>query len=499
MSMGVSQIFPSTAAPALVLAAGALAVLVAELVTPASRRSTLVLALAVAALAVAGAMLPAGGSPGAAGQAASMVSSGLEESARRVADDGVSRLVYGVVLIAGLTSLAISAPSLDRGEPAAFSALLLLAAAGMGLLASARTLALLFLGLELLSLSLYVMVAYHRSDAAAREAALKYLLLGAVASGLLLFGIAMVYGATGKLSLEAIARAGAAAGAAGLLVGGFVLILIGIAFKLALAPLHVWAPDAYQGAGLGVTAFMSVATKAAAFAALLRVALAAPEAAQRPLWLLAALSMAVGSLGALRQTELRRLMAYSGIANAGYLLIALPHFTRAGIEAALFYLGSYALMNLGLFVAAAMLQPRPLSSYPLKGFEGAAARDPVAGWAMVVFLLALVGMPLTGGFVGKVLLVGAAVREGAAWLAFFLVASTAILAYPYLKLVERIVRRGPGGPEADGATPGDRAMTPGRRRLLAVAAVVSAVALIVLGVWPEPLLSLARLAFVGLG
>ncbi|MEW6045047.1 MAG: proton-conducting transporter membrane subunit [Bacillota bacterium] len=505
--MGVSQIFPSPAAPAVVLAAGALVVMVAELAGRGPWRAKGVVALGVLALAVAALSLVIPGTPVPVQGPPEGAPVWAQPSGARLATDGLSTITYGVVLVAALLSLAISAPALDSDEPAAFVALLLLAAAGMGLLGSAQTLAGVFLGLELLSLSLYALVAYHRQNPQAREAAFKYLLLGSVASALLLFGIAMVYGSAGSLSLDRIAASGAELGDSRLFVGGFLLMLVGVGFKLALAPFHAWAPDAYQGAGLGVTAFMSVATKAAAFAALLRVAMAAPEAAQGVLWLLAALSMAVGSLGALRQAELRRLMAYSGIANAGYLMIALPHFTQGGIEAALFYLGSYALMNLGVFVAAAMLQPGPRRSYLLEGFEGATARDPLAGWVMVVFLLALVGMPLTGGFVGKVLLVGSAVREGASWLAFFLAASTAILAYPYLKLVERIVRQRRKGVSADGMAPAGglaggtghaRAAAP-YRRVLGVAAAAAAVAVVVLGVWPEPLLRLARLALIPLG
>lgn len=483
-----SLLFPPAAGPVLMLAGGALAALTAELAAPASRRGAIVLALTVAAILAAAALLPVG-VPSAPGDGP-----GATRVDGRLALDGLSRLALGVVLAAALASLAISAPALDRGEPAAFAALLLLASAGMGLTAAARTTVMLFLGLELLSLSLYVLVAYHRTDPAAREGALKYLLLGSVASGALLLGVALVYAATGEVSLEALARARPSREAAGALAGGFVLILVGIAFKLALAPLHLWAPDAYGGAGLGVTAFMAVATKAAAFAALLRVALAAPVAAHRPLWALAAASMLVGSLGALRQTDLRRLIAYSGIANAGYLLVALPGFTDAGIEASLFYLVSYALINLGLFLAAAALHgTTPRSAYPLDGFEGAASRLPGAAWSLVLFLLALVGMPLTGGFVGKVLLVAAALREGAGWLALFLVASTAVLAYPYLRLVQRVVRRGAGAAGA-AAQPDAAGIAAGRRRLLTAGAAASAAAVVALGVWPEPLLSLARSA-----
>ncbi|WP_324717472.1 proton-conducting transporter membrane subunit [Carboxydochorda subterranea] len=492
----MSQLFPAGATPSLILAAGALLVLGIELAAPGRRAAAIntgivLVSLAAAAVSlwlVGGAALAQPPTPAGAG-----VGTGVPGPAR-LALDGLARVATGVVVAGGLVGVAISVPVLDRHEPAGFYALLLLAAAGMGLLASATTLPGLFLGLELLSLSLYVLVAYRRRDPRAQEAAFKYFLLGSLASGVLLFGMALVYGATGTLSLQG--SEAPAQGAFRTAAGGFALILVGLALKLALAPFHFWAPDAYEGATLGVTAFMSVATKAAAFAALLRVATAAPPAAHAPLWALAALSMLVGSLGALRQRELRRLMAYSGIANAGYLLIGLPHFTGDGIAAGLFYLGAYALMNLGLFVSASMLAG-VRSEYPLDALRGQAASQPLAGWTAAVFLLALVGMPLTGGFVGKVLLVGAAVREGAAWLALVLAVSTAVLAYPYLTLAYSIVAGRPAargtGVVADGGR-GAAVGAAGPRRALALLAALLAVGTVALGIWPEPLLAVARTA-----
>lgn len=469
----MSQIFPPQAAPALVLAGGALAVLILELVWSSRKAATASVTVAVMSLAGAGAALwwPAG--PG-----------------ERLTADPLSHLTYGVVLVGALVAVTLSAPAMDQGEPAAFLALVLLAGAGMGLAGSATSLPGVFLGLELLSLSLYVLVAYRRRDARSLEAALKYFVLGSVASGLLLLGIGLVYHATGELVLQAAAAS--PADASGAAVAGFTLMVVAIAFKLALVPFHMWAPDAYEGATLGVTAFMSVATKATTLAVLLRVALAAPEPARSALPALCALSMVVGSLGALRQRELRRLMAYSGIANAGYLLVGLPHFTGQGIEAALFYLGAYALMNLGLFVSAALLRPGLRESYPLEAFDGLAAANPVAGWSAAVFLLALVGMPLTGGFVGKVLLMGAAVREGAAWLALVLAASTAILSYPYLRLAYRILRFTP----PDAALP--EHLRPARRGVLGALAAAAAAATVLLGVWPQGLLWLVQAAAAAL-
>ena len=481
--MRLAAVLPAWALPAVLLAAGALGVLVAELAVPLRRRQ-----VEAACLTLAGAAL-----------VASLAAAGLAPA------DGLTRLVDVLVGVAAASALALARPQLDEGEPAAFVALLLLAAAGMGLLAGARSLPLLFLGLELLSLSLYVMVAYRREDARSREGAFKYFLLGSAASGLLLFGAALVYGTTGSLNLPA-APGELAAGVRPAAAAGFMLILIGLAFKLALAPFHFWAPDAYEGGMLGVTAFMSVATKAAAFAALVRVGRAAPPQALAVLGFLAAASMLVGSLGALRQRDFRRLMAYSGIANAGYLLAGLPAASADGLAAGAFYLTAYTFMNLGLFAVAALAEPPPapgsgpLVRIGLNSFEGLAARSPGAAWLAALFLAGLTGLPLTGGFVGKVLLVRAAVGGRADPLALALVVSTTLLAYPYWKLAQGMLRAAPAPASVAAAAtpapergPGGVALPPAgslpgaHLRAWAVAGLCAAATLLI-GLAPQPLM-----------
>ncbi|HEY8486048.1 MAG TPA: proton-conducting transporter membrane subunit [Limnochordales bacterium] len=414
--------------PALWLGVGALAVLVAELALPARRQTVLPVCAGLAAVVLAGSLWLAGQAP----------------------VDGFTRLVFGLVALAAAAALVLAWPQLDPGEPAAFVALVLLAACGMGVLASSTSWPALFVGLELLSLSLYVLVAYRREDRAAQEGAFKYFVLGSAASGLLLLGIALVYGSTGTLAFprEPVPASGPGGSLA---AAGFALVVVGLAFKLALVPFHFWAPDAYQAGTLGVTAFMAVATKAAAFAALARVVRVAPGAVLPALWGLAVASMLAGSLGALRQRDFRRLMAYSGMANAGYLLMALVDRSPQSMTAAAVYLAAYAAMTTGLFAVAALAEAAtPAGAGPLNraGVEEVARRaaaHPAAPWLMVLFLAGLTGLPVTGGFVGKVLLLRSALQAQATGLALSLVASTAILAYPYWKLAYRALRPGREG------------------------------------------------------
>ena len=461
----MAEVVPAWAMPTVVLGAGALAVLVAELAFPARLRQAVeVTCLTLAGLAIAGSVA----------------------AAVLVPTDGLARLVHLWVAVAAATAVVLSRSYLDEGEPAAFLALVLLAGAGMGLLGAARSWPQLFLGLELLSLSLYVLVAYRREDPASQEGAFKYFVLGSAASGLLLLGIALVFGATGSLELEAPA---ASLPQGPLAAAGFALVLVGLAFKLALAPFHFWAPDAYEGSLLGVAAFMSVATKAAAFVALVRAARLAPASALAVLGVLAVASMLVGSLGALRQRDFRRLMAYSGVANAGYLLAGLPASSAEGLAAGAFYLTAYAFTNLGLFAVAALVEAPagpgtgPLRRVGVDQFDGLGARSPWAAWLATLFLAGLTGLPLTGGFVGKVLLVLAAVSGWAYGLAIALALSTAILAYPYWKLVQGMWRGGASATPA--AWDGDRARAGAPpSRVWAVAAICAAVT-VLLGLAPQ--------------
>jgi NADH-quinone oxidoreductase subunit N len=298
-----------------------------------------------------------------------------------------------------------------------------------------------FLGIEILSIALYVLVGFYRGDIYSGEAALKYFLLGAFASGFFLYGIALIYGATGTTNLAALAQGIAPMSSslpfAPLLPIGIGLLLVGFGFKLALVPFHMWTPDVYQGAPTPVTGFMSVATKVAVFAALIRVLQALPTH-QQP-WLLAlavlaVLTMTLGNLAALRQTSLKRMLAYSSIAQAGYVLIGLAAGTRAGAEAALYYLAAYTFMNLGAFAAILAIQHPDRNDVTREDIVGLAGRQPALAVLMAVFMFGLTGIPPLAGFFGKLYVFGSAVQAGLMWLAIIGVINSAIAAYYYLRV-----------------------------------------------------------------
>lgn len=327
-----------------------------------------------------------------------------------------------------------------ESDASGYLSLVLLAALGMAVLAGAGNLMTIFLGLELLSLALYVLVGFPRGDLKAKEAALKYFILGSVASGFLLFGFALIYGAVGSVALSDIFSYVAVFAPSLLFKLGIGLALVGFGFKLALVPLHAWAPDAYEGAPSAITAFMSVGTKAAVFIALGRFLYSAvPVDADRayllPLVVLAVFSMLAGSLGALSQQNLKRLLAYSGIAHAGYLVLALPGLTTAGLAAAGFYLAAYAFMNMGAFAVIIRLEQEGPDGAELTAFNGLFYRRPWLAAAMFVFLISLAGLPPTGGFMGKLFLARVAATQGAWMLLAGLILSAGISAFAYLRVV----------------------------------------------------------------
>jgi NADH-quinone oxidoreductase subunit N len=356
-------------------------------------------------------------------------------------------------------------------------ALMLWSASGAMLMAGAANLMTIFLGLELLSLGLYCLCGL-APRAASREAALKYLILSSTASAFMLYGMALLFGATGSIQLAAIAGANLSAPLFAVGVGMF---LIGFAFKLSLAPFHVWTPDVYEGAPLPVTAFMSVVTKAGALAVLARFAYAALSVPQArvllvPLWILAALSMLVGNLAALAQTDMKRLLAYSGIAQLGYIVASMAGTTAFGLRYAIFYLGAYTFMNLGAFAVVALLSHDRDEGSRLSAFDGLGYRQPVLAGAMTFFLLALAGLPPTAGFTGKVLILAAAVGAGYAWLAGVLIVGTAISAYVYIKIVRAMYGRTTGAEIKRPTTPSSR--------LPWIAVGLCAAATLVLGLYP---------------
>lgn len=355
-------------------------------------------------------------------------------------------LLTGVALFVVLMSLAN--PGRDM---AGYLSLVLFAVLGMMVMGGAGDLMVLFLALEVFSMAIYALVAFQRERPESREGAFKYFLLGSLASGFLLYGFALIYGATGTINLALIAQYAAAGTVAPLFQAGFGLAVVGFAFKMALVPFHFWAPDAYEAAPTAVTGFMSVGTKAAALVALVRflwatVPVGADLTARYmlPVAVLAGVSMIVGSLGALFQTNMKRLLAYSGITHAGYLLMPLITLEPEGLALSMFYLFAYMFMTMGAFSVLSALEARGEIGIDLDANAGLYTRQPWLAGLMALFFLAMAGMPPTIGFTGKLLLVGGGIRAGQGGLVAALVISTGISAWVYLRVVMTMFRRTDG-------------------------------------------------------
>jgi len=354
---------------------------------------------------------------------------------------GFSIVFSEIVIVATIATLLLSIGVGRSDQVAGTTALLLWSASGAMLMAGAANLMIVFLGLELLSLALYCLCAISVRSTA-RESALKYLILSSMASGFLLYGSALLFGATGSVAFAVLATAPVTP----VLAVGAGLFLVGLAFKLSLVPFHAWTPDVYEGAPLPVTAFMSVVTKAGTLAVLARFAYAAlpsdhAAAILAPLWVLAALSMLIGNLGALAQTDMKRLLAYSGIAQVGYIVTAFAGTTALGLRYAILYLAGYTAMNLGAFAVVALMARDGDAVVGLPRFAGLAYRRPWLAAAMTFFLIGLAGLPPTIGFTGKILILAATVGAGYAWLAGILILGTAISAYVYFKIVRVMFAR----------------------------------------------------------
>jgi NADH-quinone oxidoreductase subunit N len=361
----------------------------------------------------------------------------------------VGSVSFLVVLAAG--------PYLDREKLpiAEFYALLFFATAGMGVLASAQELLTAFIGLEMSSISSYVLAGYRRDSIKSSESAMKYFLLGSFATAFFLYGIALVYGATGTTLLDKMASADLSATGT-LLKLGLALILIGLGFKVAAAPFQVWTPDVYEGAPTPVTALFSAGPKAAAFALLLRIFATVPAATQYwfwAFWVLAALTMFAGNLGALVQTNMKRLLAYSSIAHAGYILVAFAAVTSmaqgGAAEAApayaavLFYLLSYALVKLGAFTVVSQLGGTGEKNLSLDDYAGLSQRQPFVAAMLSIYLLSLLGLPVTAGFFGKFYIFKAAVNSHLISLAVLMAINSVIGAYYYLRVIVVMYMREP--------------------------------------------------------
>ncbi len=428
--------------PTLVVAVTALVVVLADLFAPKRARRPAGIALGIAGLIVAGIVALQGwGHPYAAFGGAFV-------------NGGFTIVFESIVIVAAIFSL-LMAYALGRDDQAGGAiALMLWSASGAMLMAGAANLMTVFLGLELLSLSLYCLCAMS-SRAGSRESALKYLILSSTASAFLLYGMALLFGATGSVALAALAAPPASSA---LFDVGCGMFLIGLCFKLSLVPFHVWTPDVYEGAPLPVTAFMSVVTKAGTLAVLARFAYAAlpsphGEAILAPVWILAAISMIVGNLAALAQSDIKRLLAYSGIAQLGYIVAALAGTSAFGLRYAIFYLGAYTFMNLGAFAVVALLSRDRDEGSHIAAFAGLGYRRPALAAAMTFFLLSLAGLPPTAGFTGKILILASTVSAGYVWLAALLIVGTAISVYAYFKIVRVMYARTTGAPVRRGVVP----------------------------------------------
>ena len=419
--------------PYILLTAWACVLLLADLFIPKSRKGLTALFAALGLAATLGFTLAQIGSEG----------SGFNNM---VVFDGFSNFVNALLLVSGLLGVALAygyvrRMGIERGE---YYTLLLFSVTGMMLMAQAADLIVVFIALELLSIPLYVLAAFDRSRSQSDEAGLKYFLLGAFATGFVVYGTALVFGATGSTSLSAI-FASASAGTSGMLLTiGAALILIGFGFKVAAVPFHMWTPDVYQGAPTAVTAFMSSGAKIAGFAALLRVfATAFPTLAgdmTDVLWALAALTMILGNFIAVSQTNIKRLLAYSSIAHAGYILMAFVPYGNAAVReisiaAGLFYLVSYAVTNFGAWGVVIALEKTEGKGLEIADYAGLGRRHPVLAAAMTVFMLSLIGFPPTLGMVGKFYLFRSVISGGFTGLALIGVLTSLVSAYYYLRVV----------------------------------------------------------------
>jgi NADH-quinone oxidoreductase subunit N len=345
-----------------------------------------------------------------------------------------------IFLITAVLTILLSLTYLPRkkAEQGEYYSLVLFATVGMMLMASAQDLIVMYLGLELMALSTYILAGIMRHDRKSNEAALKYFLLGAFSSAVLLFGISLTYGITTTTDLATIAVRASVNGSNPLLVLGMGLMATAFCFKIAAAPFHMWAPDVYEGAPTSITAFMSVGPKAAGFAVIGRVFFTAFPGLQADwtaiLIVVAILSMAVGNILALVQTNIKRMLAYSSIAHAGYMLVGVVVGTNEGLSAILTYLLIYAFMNMGAFAVVIMLEKGEL----IQDYEGLAKSHPLAAAAMLVFMFSLTGIPPTAGFIGKFNLFLIAVKAGYVWLVIVAVIFSAISAYYYLRVVRNM-------------------------------------------------------------
>ena len=406
-----------------------------------------------------------------------------------VVADNFGLFVTWILIIVGLLSLALSEPTIDRehlprGE---YYALMLFALAGMMLMATASDLLVIFLALEILSLAVYVLTGIRRDSAASAEAAFKYFLLGGFSSAFFLYGIAFTYGVTGSTRLDRVGSlmASQATSPTAMQLLALGLLLVGFAFKVSAVPFHMWTPDAYEGAPPAVTGFMSTGVKAAAFAAFVRVFLAAFEPLRNDwgllVWIIAAATMVVGAVVGVAQTNVKRMLAYSSIAHGGFLLVALLAANDVGKGAVLFYLLVYAIANVGAFGVIALLETEDVPNDQVRDYAGLATTHPVLAALMTIFLLSLGGFPPMAGFIAKWYVFSAAVKAGYVGLAIIGVLTSVVSVFFYLRIVV-MMYMAPGESSAP---------VPAIPRMAGLALVVSALLTFYLGILPTRVLDWA--------
>ncbi len=426
-----------------------------------------------------------------------------------LASDGLSLFTRLTVYLSALLVVPLGYAYLQerRINRAEVESLILLAAVGMAVLGGANDLVTAFVALEVLSFALYVLASLARRDRRSQEAGLKYFVTGAVASAVLLYGLALLYVATGTLSIPAIgASITSVLVPRGVAMAGLVLVTVGVAFKVALVPFHFWTPDVYQGSPTNVTAFMAAATKAAAFALLLRLYLVAFPGLQASwvpvLAVLAAATMLYGAFAALSQHDVKRILAYSSITHAGYATIGVLTLTRAGLSATLLYLLTYAVGTIAAFGVVIAVERRRRGEVTLANLRGLGRTSPLLGGIMALALLSLAGLPLTAGFIGKLEVFRAGVDAGLTWLVLIGVLSSLVAAYFYLRIAGiMFLDDTPEAVAADGDRDGDggdvEAMEAAEARMpllsagLSSAVAVAAALIVVLGLQPQLLIELA--------
>ncbi len=351
-------------------------------------------------------------------------------------------LVIAIAVVAILSSYEYMA--VQRIRAGEYYGLILFGTVGMCLMSSAIELVLIFIALEISSISTYILAGFRRREAASSESSLKYFLLGSFATAFFLYGVAMMFGATGSTNVDAIGRALNSGSIPVLAYVAVALMFVGLGFKVASAPFHVWTPDVYEGAPAPVVGFMSTGPKAAAFAVLIRVLFEInPPGRFWLIWISAALTMTVGNVGALVQDNIKRLLAYSSIAHAGYILVAFAAAPAYGTSAIMFYTAAYAAMNVGAFAVVSHFANAGEKYLTLQDYAGLGRRSPVLAATLTFFLMSLIGIPLTGGFFGKFYIFSAALHSNLVWLTVIGLVNSAIGAYYYLRVIVMMYMREP--------------------------------------------------------